>query len=67
MRAPLAGTVFKVLVAPGQSVKEGQPVLLLEAMKMETEVSAPRAGTVNVVMVATGDAVAVGDNLMIIG
>ena len=61
--AALAGNVFKVLVAPGQQVAEGETVLVLEAMKMETEISAPRAGTVTEVMVAEGAAVQVGDAL----
>ncbi len=62
--APLAGNIFRVLVAPGQQVAEGDTVLILEAMKMETEVSAPRAGTVGSVNVKEGDAVAVGDVLL---
>ncbi len=65
--APLAGNVFKVLVKPGDAVQEGQTVLVLEAMKMETEVSAPKAGTISEVMVAEGDSVAVGDALVAIG
>ncbi len=62
--AVLAGNVFKVLVAAGDAVSEGQTLLVLEAMKMETEISAPRAGTVGQVMVAPGDKVAVGDTLL---
>ena len=62
--APLAGNVFKVLVSPGQAVAAGETVMILEAMKMETEVSAPTAGTVASVDVAPGDAVAVGDSLL---
>ena len=62
--APLAGNVFKVLAAPGQTVVEGETVLILEAMKMETAVSAPRAGTVHSVSVSEGDSVAVGDALL---
>lgn len=65
--AALAGTVFKVLVAPGQAVGLGEPVMILEAMKMETEISAPRAGTVAAVAVAEGDAVQVGDTLLTLG
>ena len=65
--APLAGNVFKVLVRPGDPVSEGQTVIVLEAMKMETEVSAPSAGTVTDVHVAEGDAVAVGNALVSIG
>ncbi len=62
--AALAGNVFKVLVAPGQAVAEGETIIILEAMKMETEVSAPQAGTVGAVEVAEGDAVQVGDTLL---
>jgi len=63
VKAVLAGTVFRVLVRVGDVVSEGQPVLTLEAMKMETEVSAPKAGTLSDVYVGEGDAVAVGDPL----
>ncbi len=62
--APLAGTVVKVLVGAGQEVTEGQSVLTLEAMKMETSVSAARSGVVAEVAVSAGDAVSVGDLLM---
>ena len=44
--APLAGNIWKVLVQPGQAVAEGDVVIILEAMKMETEIRAPRAGTI---------------------
>ncbi|TQV66695.1 oxaloacetate decarboxylase subunit alpha [Exilibacterium tricleocarpae] len=64
--APLAGNIFKVLVASGQQVSEGDTVLVLEAMKMETAVSAPRDGVVGTVNVKEGDAVAVGDVLLTI-
>jgi oxaloacetate decarboxylase alpha subunit len=60
----LAGTVNKVLVAPGDRVVAGQTVIILEAMKMETEVSAATAGTVGEVLVRQGDSVAVGQNLL---
>ena len=62
--AALAGNVFKVLVAPGDQVSSGQPILVVEAMKMETEVSAPRSGTIEQVHVSEGDAIAVGDPLV---
>jgi len=65
--AALAGNVFKVLVSVGDTVSEGQPVLVVEAMKMETEVAAPRSGSVTAVHVSEGDAVAVGDSLISIG
>lgn len=62
--AGLAGTVVNVLVKPGDTVEAGQPVVVLEAMKMETEISAPRPGTVIAVRVEEGDSVAVGDPLV---
>lgn len=65
--APLAGNIFKVLVSPGDHVEEGQLILILEAMKMETEVRAKRAGVIASVAVKAGDAVSVGDTLVTIG
>ena len=62
--AALAGNVFKVLVQDGDSVEAGQTILVLEAMKMETDISAPRAGTIASVHVVEGDAVNVGDALV---
>ncbi|MYM61770.1 sodium-extruding oxaloacetate decarboxylase subunit alpha [Pseudomaricurvus sp. HS19] len=64
--SPLAGNIFKVLAAPGQSVQEGDLLIILEAMKMETEIRAPKAGTVGSVSVKPGDSVAVGDTLLTI-
>jgi oxaloacetate decarboxylase alpha subunit len=66
INAPLAGIVCKLLVEPGQEVALGEPVLMLEAMKMETAVSAPAAGVVGVIKVAEGDSVTVGDLLLTI-
>jgi oxaloacetate decarboxylase alpha subunit len=66
VKAVLAGNIFKVHVAPGDHVEEGQPLLVVEAMKMETAVSAPKAGTVGEVFVREGDVVAVGDPLVVI-
>lgn len=62
--APLAGNIFKVMVAPGDVIEEGQVIMILEAMKMETEVRATQAGTVGRVAVKEGDSVAVGDCLL---
>ena len=62
--APLAGNIFKVLVSPGEEVEEGELLIILEAMKMETEIRAPHAGTVGTVSVKVGDSVAVGDTLL---
>lgn len=67
VNAVLAGNVFKVLVSVGDVVSEAQPMLVVEAMKMETTVSAPRAGTITEVFVREGDVVAVGDPLVSIG
>ncbi|MFP5383507.1 MAG: sodium-extruding oxaloacetate decarboxylase subunit alpha [Gammaproteobacteria bacterium] len=67
MLAPLAGNIFKVFARPGQSVQEGDLLLTLEAMKMETEIRAPHAGIVASVSVKEGDVVAVGDLLLSIG
>ncbi len=65
--APLAGNIFKVKVAAGQQVQEGDVIVILEAMKMETEVRAAKSGTVTSVSVKEGDAVKVGDTLFSIG
>ena len=64
--APLAGNIFKVLVSPGQAVEEGEVVMILEAMKMETEICAFRDGVIGDVNVKVGDAVSVGDSLLTI-
>ena len=64
VNAPLAGTVVKVLVKPGQVVAEGETIIILEAMKMETSVSAPAAGSIVEVRVQGGDSCAVGDVLV---
>ncbi|MHA4431474.1 biotin/lipoyl-containing protein, partial [Klebsiella pneumoniae] len=58
--APLAGTIWKVLASEGQTVAAGEVLLILEAMKMETEIRAAQAGTVRGIAVKAGDAVAVG-------
>jgi oxaloacetate decarboxylase alpha subunit len=67
VKAVLAGNIFDVLVAPGEEVAEGEPLLVVEAMKMETSVCAPKTGIVTAVHVASGDIVAVGDPLVTIG
>jgi oxaloacetate decarboxylase alpha subunit len=67
VNAVLAGNIFKVHVTPGTVVEKNDPLLVVEAMKMETVVSAPRAGTVSGVFVKEGDAVAVGDLMIEIG
>jgi oxaloacetate decarboxylase (Na+ extruding) subunit alpha len=62
--APLAGNIWKVMVKPGDSVAEGDLIVILEAMKMETEIRTPVGGTVTAVGVREGDSIAVGDMLI---
>ncbi|EDV9247063.1 biotin/lipoyl-binding protein, partial [Salmonella enterica subsp. enterica] len=62
--APLAGNIWKMIATEGQTVAEGDVLLILEAMKMETEIRAAQAGTVRGIAVKSGDAVSVGDTLM---
>ncbi|WP_166263802.1 sodium-extruding oxaloacetate decarboxylase subunit alpha [Marinobacter caseinilyticus] len=64
--APLGGNIFRVEVSPGDIVEEGDVLIILEAMKMETEVRAPKAGTVGEVFIKVGDAVAVDDEMLTI-
>ena len=64
--APLAGNVFKVLVRPGQKIQQGDVIMIVEAMKMETEVRAPHGGTVVSVVVKEGDSVTLKDPLLYI-
>ena len=67
VNAVLAGNIFKVNVSPGTVVEMNDPLLVVEAMKMETVVSAPCSGTVIDVFVKEGDSVAVGDVMVSIG
>jgi len=64
--APLAGNIFKINVRTGDAVDEGDVVVILEAMKMETEIRATSAGTVSEIKVGEGDSVAVGDTLIVL-
>jgi oxaloacetate decarboxylase alpha subunit len=65
--APLAGNIFKVHVEIGDKVQAGDVIVILEAMKMETEVRAPEAGIVSEVNVKVGDSVTVGQALITLG
>ncbi|MBG7602278.1 MAG: sodium-extruding oxaloacetate decarboxylase subunit alpha [Gammaproteobacteria bacterium] len=62
--APLTGTVYKINIAPGQQVHEGDIIIILEAMKMETEIRSPSSGVIDLVNVREGDKVQVGDPLL---
>ncbi|HDM8174345.1 TPA: sodium-extruding oxaloacetate decarboxylase subunit alpha [Vibrio harveyi] len=64
MNAPLAGNIWKIHTKPGDEVEEGDVLLILEAMKMETEVRAPRSGKIASIDVSEGDAVDVGEPLL---
>ena len=64
IQAPLAGNIFKILVEPGQKIARGDVVIVMEAMKMETEVSATQPGLVSEIFVSVGDKVALGDQLV---
>jgi acetyl-CoA/propionyl-CoA carboxylase biotin carboxyl carrier protein len=62
----MQGTILKVLVAPGDEVEAGDPLIVLEAMKMETTISAPRNGTVTSIGVEAGAAAGAGQVLMVV-
>ena len=62
----MPGTILKVNVAQGQAVKEGELLVVLEAMKMENEIFAPKAGSVAQVVVSKGSSVSTGDVLVVI-
>ncbi|EPM4590100.1 sodium-extruding oxaloacetate decarboxylase subunit alpha [Vibrio cholerae] len=62
--APLAGTIFKIQVEQGDEVAEGDVLIVLEAMKMETEISAARSGVIQELHVKEGDSVRVGASLL---
>ncbi|HEY3315601.1 MAG TPA: biotin/lipoyl-containing protein [Bacillota bacterium] len=64
--APLPGVILDVRVSPGQAVKAGQVLFILEAMKMENEITAPRAGEVLRVEVGKGVSVGVGQLLAVL-
>ncbi len=63
---PMQGTIVKVMVAVGDAVEEGAPVVILEAMKMENSVNADKSGTVTEVKVTPGDSVSAGDIVVVI-
>ncbi|MGI8845054.1 MAG: biotin/lipoyl-containing protein, partial [Thermoleophilaceae bacterium] len=67
LESPMPGSVWKVLVAAGDQVEKGQPLLVIEAMKMEHEIVAPVAGPLEELRVAEGDQVDAGSILAVIG
>jgi oxaloacetate decarboxylase alpha subunit len=64
IESPMAGMILKVNVTPGSAIAQGDVVIIMEAMKMETEVRSRIAGTVSTVNIKEGDAVAVGETLI---
>ena len=62
--APMPGTVTKILVKDGDAVTENQPLMILEAMKMENEIVTPKAGTIGQVFATLNQNVNSGDNLI---
>ena len=67
VRAEMPGRVIRLVASTGAVVKEGDVLLILEAMKMEMQITSPYGGTVQSIPVAQGDQVAGGDVLAIIG
>jgi len=67
VNSPMPGNVFKVECKVGQTVNAGDPLIILEAMKMEIEVAAPCAGTVKAISANVGSAVNTDDLLVTIG
>ena len=65
--APMPGTILKVNVTAGQAVKAGDVLCVLEAMKMENDITAPKDGTVTQVVTSKGASVSTGDPLVVIG
>jgi acetyl/propionyl-CoA carboxylase alpha subunit len=64
--APMPGSILRVLAAVGDAVVPGQPLVVLEAMKMEHQVVAPRAGIVSALLVLPGDQVVIGQPLLVL-
>ena len=65
-KAPMPGHILTISVTVGQKVSEGETLLVLEAMKMENEVTADRSGTVTGIIAAKGQTVETGDPLVVI-
>ncbi len=66
VKSPMPGSVLKINVSQGQQIREGDVLLILEAMKMENEVVSPRSGTVAQIVVAKGAVVETGAALVVI-
>ena len=67
VKSPMPGNILKINVSQGQAVKEGDVLIVLEAMKMENEIVAPKAGSVAQIAVSKGQVVETGTPLIVIG
>jgi biotin carboxyl carrier protein len=67
LHAIIPGRIVEVMVGPGDPVESGQPVLVVEAMKMQNEVRSPRNGVIERVAVGSGQTIELGDLLVVIG
>jgi biotin carboxyl carrier protein len=67
VQAEMVANVWKVMVAPGDTVEEGDPLVILESMKMEIPVESPAGGTVREVRVQEGGVVQEGDVIAVVG
>lgn len=66
VKAPMPGLVVKILKSPGDEIRKGEPLLVVEAMKMENEISAPHAGKIEEIRVSERQAVEKGEQLLIL-
>ena len=66
IKAHITGVVFQIVVQPGDKVDAGDPVIVLESMKMEIPVESPRAGTVSKIPVEEGQTVQEGDTVAVL-
>ena len=66
VKSPMPGNILKIQVSQGQQVKEGDVLIILEAMKMENEIVAPKAGSVAQIIVTKGQVVETGAPLAVI-
>lgn len=67
VKAPMPGKILSVNVSAGQTVKKGDTLLVLEAMKMQNEIAAPQDGTIAEVRVAANQTVATGEDMVVFG